>query len=671
MDITKLDKWAELLLDTGKRNNLINFKDTKTSTVEVLIPAANALFKKIDGNLSFEVYDPQIVDEDDGLKEEPEQKQLEVEETTVQSGKAAYKNQYSVRIKKQSQILLYNPGINPVTALKNVDKKAKEFIEETGVNVAYMAFGFIHWKESEASNYVFRAPILLIPVQFERESAVAPYYIKLTGDDIVVNPTFTYKMNAEYGVKLPDYNDEGLDEYLAKVTTIVNKLKWTVSAECKIGIFSFLKINMYRDLKDNAKTILGNANVRMLLGEPLEFDASGIGGSGEFHTFNPLIELHSVVDADSSQIEAIEMAKSGRSFVLQGPPGTGKSQTITNIIAECLSDGKKVLFVSEKLAALNVVYNKLKQSGLSEFCLELHSHKANKKDVIADLCHTLRMNKSAVSSKVDAEISVKEKMQRQLDAYAEELHKPRLVIDKSLYQLYEAYSAFRNVPEVEWTIPDVAAKGEDYLAETASLLEQYIEYIPSIGYDYKKNPWYGYQNQDTSYQTKSLVKSDLQAVIRFLSEIVPIADDISARYTVSCKNAEDAETWRNFFHLASTKLLTPSLLQEEVFKETDDTLRKLQVLSADILSSQSVIESTFDGDIYKIDGADYYKRLTEQFNGTFSRLFNQEYKKLVGDLRLCKKDKKKLSYGERPLLSRNACLIISREPQNSMSLSTR
>lgn len=94
---------------------------------------------------------------------------------------------------------------------------------------------------------------------------------------------------------------------------------------------------------------------------------------------DPLIELHSVVDADSSQIEAIEMAKSGKSFVLQGPPGTGKSQTITNIIAECLSDGKKVLFVSEKLAALNVVYDKLKQAGLAEFCLQLHSHKANKR----------------------------------------------------------------------------------------------------------------------------------------------------------------------------------------------------------------------------------------------------------------------------------------------------
>ena len=132
-----------------------------------------------------------------------------------------------------------------------------------------------------------------------------------------------------------------------------------------------------------------------------------------------------MVDADSSQMEAIEMAKSGKSFVLQGPPGTGKSQTITNIIAECLCDGKKVLFVSEKLAALSVVYDKLKQAGLSEFCLELHSHKANKKDVIADICHTLRASKSIVSSKAKEEIAVKQKAEKQLDAYAAELHYKR------------------------------------------------------------------------------------------------------------------------------------------------------------------------------------------------------------------------------------------------------
>ena len=628
MDTKKLDKWADLLLDTGKRNSLINFKDTRASTVEVLLPSAETLFEKVDGSAAFEVYDPKIIEDDDDLNEDDiaEQLQLEVPENSKKSdGRDAYLAQYSGKIKRQNQVLLYNAAGNPLTAIKNINKKAREFIEETGVNVAYMAFGFIHWKESDSSNYIFRAPILLVPIQLEQASAVDPYFIKSTEDDVIVNPTFAYKMDAEYGVKLPDYSDEGLSVYLEKVKRLVAKLQWTVSSECKIGIFSFLKINMYRDLKDNAATILANQNVRKLLGEPVNLQGADAEIEAAPSVSNPLIELHSVVDADSSQIEAIEMAKSGKSFVLQGPPGTGKSQTITNIIAECLGDGKKVLFVSEKLAALSVVYDKLKQAGLSEFCLELHSHKANKKDVITDICHTLRADKSAVSSKADSEIALKEKAQQQLDAYAVELHKPHPIIKKSLYQLYEAYAALRSTPEVEWNVPQLTAKGESYLTEAAALLEQYVDYIPTVGYDYRKNPWYGYINQDTSYQAKSSVKNSIATGIQFLQSLIPLIQEISDRYGINCTTIDDARTWKGFFSTAATsQIITPSLLNKEHFQAVNSALTELSAQSAEILSSRSVLESTFDDDLYKLNGAQYHKQLTKQFTSAFARLFNSE-----------------------------------------------
>lgn len=650
MDTKKLDKWADLLLDTGKRNSLINFKDTRASTVEVLLPSAETLFEKVDGSAAFEVYDPKIIEDDDDLNEDDiaEQLQLEVPENSKESdGRDAYLAQYSGKIKRQNQVLLYNAAGNPLSAIKNINKKAREFIEETGVNVAYMAFGFIHWKESDSSNYIFRAPILLVPIQLEQASAVDPYFIKSTEDDVIVNPTFAYKMDAEYGVKLPDYSDEGLSVYLEKVKRLVAKLQWTVSSECKIGIFSFLKINMYRDLKDNAATILANQNVRKLLGEPVNLQGADAEIGAAASVSNPLIELYSVVDADSSQIEAIEMAKSGKSFVLQGPPGTGKSQTITNIIAECLGDGKKVLFVSEKLAALSVVYDKLKQAGLSEFCLGLHSHKANKKDVITDICHTLRADKSAVSSKADSEIALKEKAQQQLDAYAVELHKPHPIIKKSLYQLYEAYAALRSTPDVEWNVPQLTAKGESYLTEAAALLEQYVDYIPTIGYDYRKNPWYGYINQDTSYQAKSSVKKSIATGIQFLQSLIPLIQEISDRYGINCTTIEDARTWKGFFSTAAiSQIITPSLLNKEHFEAVNSALTKLSAQSAEILSSRSVLDSTFDDDLYKLNGAQYHKQLTKQFTSAFARLFNSEYKKIIADLRLCKKDGKKLSYNE-------------------------
>ena len=230
MDTKKLDKWADLLLDTGKRNNLINFKDTRASTVEVLLPSSDALFEKVDGTASFEVFDPKIIEEDDPEESfAPGQLQTEVsEDYDASGGKASFLAQYSGKIKRQNQILLYNAATNPLTAVKNIDKKAREFIEETGVNVAYMAFGFVHWKESASSNYVFHAPILLVPIQLEQASAVEPYFIKSAEDDIIVNPTFSYKMDAEHGVKLPEYSDEGLTAYLEKVKRLVAKLQWTV-----------------------------------------------------------------------------------------------------------------------------------------------------------------------------------------------------------------------------------------------------------------------------------------------------------------------------------------------------------------------------------------------------------------------------------------------------------
>lgn len=649
MDTKKLDKWAELLLDTGKRNNLINFKDMRTSTVEVLLPFSDVLFEKVEGSTTFEVFDPEFVKEDDS-EETATSDQLQTEsmnESDVSNKKEAFLAQYSGKIKRQNQILLYNATANPLTAVKKIDKKASEVIEETGVNVAYMAFGFIHWKESPSSSKVFRAPILLVPIQLEQASAVEPYYIKSLEDEIIVNPTFSYKIDAEQGVKLPEYNDEGLTAYLDKVRRLVANLQWTVTAECKIGVFSFLKINMYRDLKDNAKRILSNLNVRKLLGEPIDTENLYTNEGPVEFLEDPLIELHSVVDADSSQIEAIEMAKSGKSFVLQGPPGTGKSQTITNIIAECLNDGKKVLFVSEKLAALNVVYDKLKQAGLSEFCLQLHSHKASKKNIIADICHTLRMGKSTVSSKADTEIGIKERAQHQLDTYAAELHKLRPVIEKSLYQLYECYAAVRLMPNIEFPIPQLASKGEAYLTETIPLLEQYVDYISSVGYDYRKNSWYGYINQDTSYHTKSEVKTDFSVLSQLLRELIPLQKEISEKYETQCFSIENALIWNEFFDFASTsKLITPSLLNREHFDSVNKALNKLKNQSVDIIDARSALNMEYDEDIYNLDGATYHKKLTKQFSGTFSRAFNAEYKQIIADLRLCKNDGKKPSYSE-------------------------
>jgi superfamily I DNA and/or RNA helicase len=538
-----------------------------------------------------------------------------------------------------------------VKTLRNIEKKARAIVEETGVNVVYMSFGMIHWSESDSSSLTYQAPVLLLPVQISQESSIAPYSIIPTGDEAVLNPTFAYKVNMEHSIRLPEYVNGDLDTYLNSISDIVSRLNWTVTPDCKIGFFSFLKINMYRDLKDNASTILNNRNIRILLGESIPDDYESLEDK-ENTVKDPLIDLHCVVDADSSQIKAIEMAKSGKSFVLQGPPGTGKSQTITNIIAECLDDGKKVLFVSEKLAALDVVYNKLKQAGLDSFCLELHSHRANKKNVIDDICNTLRENKSHVSSKAKDEILIKQNAERQLNDYALELHKQQPVINLSLYQLYEKYASVSSTKDVDWMIQGLDSKGEKYFKETVSLIEQYVEYVPSIGYDFRRNPWFGYIGQDTSYQTVYNLNKALNSTILFLADIKQVINDFTSEYEVSCNGVDEVILWRDFFKLAaSSKVITPSLLKTETLKNTYSTVIKMQEISKKLLNVKTGIAVDYDDGIYTINANLYHKKLVKQFESKLSRVMNSEYKEIINSIKNHKKDNEKVSYEEAVILT--------------------
>lgn len=235
--------------------------------------------------------------------------------------------------------------------LRSIRDKARTALEEQGVNVLYLAFGFLKWYESEHSDQALYSPLILVPVTITWESITSPFILNLYEDDIVLNPTLAYKLENDFAIKLPEYNeDNDIEVYLSKIGNLISHSNWRVESETGLSLFSFLKINMYKDLDLHRDKIKANAVVRSLCGHSSCIDERVIEEINNYdHDANTIpTDIFQVVDADASQQDAILCAKRGVSFVLQGPPGTGKSQTITNIIAECLADGKKVLFVSEK-----------------------------------------------------------------------------------------------------------------------------------------------------------------------------------------------------------------------------------------------------------------------------------------------------------------------------------
>ena len=310
--------------------------------------------------------------------------------------------------------------------------------EEQGVNTLFLVLGMLTWREADASDHdkPRRAPLILLPVALDRSSARDRFRLRHEGDDPEFNLSLAEKLKADFNVELPRFGDNGGDEadfdpaqYLDSVTAaIADKRGWGVERDsAAIGFFSFGKFLMFRDLAEenwpDGMKPSEHPLMRALLIDGFEQLKPAIGDDESIDKNSAVAGLRMIVDADSSQTLAVLDASMGRDFVIQGPPGTGKSQTITNLIAESIGRGKSVLFVAEKMAALEVVKRRLDAAGLGAACLELHSHKMKKSDVIAELKRTLELDAPRVldrEGKFDRWLELRDT----LNAYCEAINTP-------------------------------------------------------------------------------------------------------------------------------------------------------------------------------------------------------------------------------------------------------
>lgn len=503
--LVKIKHWRQKLLDTGKRNKLLNFKETKRSTLKIIKPDIENLWNEIQAGKQLKF---PLIDENDNT-EFQQVKTKKYEKNTIDGGKK---------------------GSELYKTLGNLKSKSKTALEELGINILYLAFGFLEWTEIEYSKEVLQSPLILVPVEISRESIQSPFCISIFEDDIVLNPTLCFKLENDFGLKLEyeiDSDNFSLNEFFEYISSQVINLKWKVNRDVQLCPFSFLKLNMYKDLEINEEKIIENEIIKALCGEQSDIEKI----PDEFlevqnldNLVNP-IETYQVIDADSSQQQAILAAKKGISFVLQGPPGTGKSQTITNIIAECLAVGKKVLFVSEKMAALEVVYRNLHEVKLEDFCLQLHSHKANKKVVIKDLIETMKKAKTQVDENHLDDLDTLKNETLFLNEFSVQIHSIRQPLGKSVYQVQGELDKNYNFPNIRFKPSKFEETSTKSLRETVSLLDSYITSLIKIGEDYKDNCFYGYIKKRNSFE----IQND------FLLQVKELTSKLESIYLIFCR----------------------------------------------------------------------------------------------------------------------------------------
>jgi very-short-patch-repair endonuclease len=314
-------------------------------------------------------------------------------------------------------------------------RQARTALEEGGASSVFLTLGMLEWFESPASSQPRRAPVLLLPVEWEREGGGTPR-LRRADEEASLNHSLIEKLRQEFAIDLgalaqalPLHPDGGLDVeviFQRVRDAVKTQPRWRVLEEAHIGLFTFQKLLMWRDLVARTDTLMESPVVRAVL-EGRALPASAFAGGGG--TRGPLPEPGAPtlcpMDADGSQLEAVEAAARGESFVLQGPPGTGKSQTITNIIADALARGRRVLFVSEKMAALEVVHRRLTQVGLGPFCLEVHSNQARRTEFYRQLFHAVEASRERTVSDWEARSRELARVRDLLDSYARALREPR------------------------------------------------------------------------------------------------------------------------------------------------------------------------------------------------------------------------------------------------------
>lgn len=516
--VERLETWKRKLLDLSLRNPLLNFRTSSKKVIPLLTSDVAVLEDALTRS-------PLKLAPRSGALDPSGPRDLTLERE--RSGRNIPAEMLAEELRRG--LIRADLGAEFDGIAVEIFRAARLALEETGTNTLFLALGSLHWYETPTSQDRRVSPLVLVPVKLERSSP-GQFRIVATDEDTKVNVTLLEKLARDFDIDPQPVYDVGNDDSGMDVRGALNAFthlvkdipRFEVRDSAHLGLFSFAKFLLYADLDERLEQVASSPVVRQILDRSTRAnDDSPFPREVDLDRLKDIGAAVSPVDADSSQSAAIQAALVGKSFVLQGPPGTGKSQTITNLIARAAFEGKRVLFVAEKRAALEVVQRRLRQAGLGPFILEIHSSKAGKKEVLSQL--SIALNAASVNSPADweAETARLHRLRDELNRYVAALHTRRLS-GETIFEVVSRLTTLKTPAKFTITHPRPAEISKERLSELREAVSTAALHAGSAG-DVATHPLRGVRltswRIDLSEQAATAIDNVRSALAEFATAI--------------------------------------------------------------------------------------------------------------------------------------------------------
>lgn len=601
IQVTRQLMWERKLLDLSLRNNLLNTRITR-NTLQLISADLDKFEDALTDGSEFRIL-PKPADWDNPLYDFGIYHSPASSDPVIDLVKSEM---------EQKRLRCYLADMELDKSLKHLYRSSMLSIEENGANTLYMALGLLRWYETPTSERPRYAPILLFPVEMIRKSAAKGYVIRSREEDIMLNITLLEMLRQNFGINVPGLESLPHDESGVNVrfiysiirNSIKNLPKWDVEEQAILGIFSFNKFIMWNDIHNNSDTLIQNKLVRSLVNGKIEFEVDDtVTDAADLDKIVSPADIVLPISADSSQLEAVYEAVNDKTYILHGPPGTGKSQTITNIIANALYRKKRVLFVAEKMAALSVVQSRLEAIGLAPFCLELHSNKAKKTDVLSQLGRTTEIVKERSPEHFDRDAKRLFELRKDLNVYVEALHKV-YPFGFSLYRAITHYLHIETDYEVEFPSQLLSGLTEEKLLEWQDMVDRLVSVGNACGHPHG-HPLTGIHVTMYSPEVKEKAVAVTLEAIQTLSELKKQTPTLHAitgdlpetQYTRAQFDRADAI----FSLLLQIPELSPALLHEQIPAQVVKKYREVVQRGKERDRCKKEIELHFSEDVLELE----------------------------------------------------------------------